>query len=408
MQNLRIYQRERIVSDGQLDLFGNNSAGKLQTDVDVTDEFLKTEDDYVKLFDWLNDRTSIKQDTLLNSYFKIKKEKGKEVFFLLSLLLLVSCCVYPVLAQALYVPGGLGGTFHLTYYVSTPLPLYTFGLVNYLLCRRRDPRLFLLWLVGALASLCMDTFSDISFGNCAILCVFPAVFCFGELMREHAERKTAICDPAGKGRNEKKKTARNRERTLGLVCVAAFGVFVLWEGANVFFEGRALFAEQIVRVKQNQPMTMTKTQRGPHKGIYTVGAIRQSYDELLEDLDILKAKTDGPVYIDPPDAAAFLYLDLPSANCSTWNSKSPRSRQVRYFASHPEKLPAAMYWIKKDSLCLWKYSPKQMQTLLELSRLLCDGEETAANRGRIVRVRQWKDFFDPSLAQWFETHDTGF
>lgn len=80
VQNLRIYQRERTVSDGQLELFGNVSAGRLQTDVDVTDEFLKTEDDYVKLFDWLNDRTSIKQDTLLNSYFKIKKEKGKEVF----------------------------------------------------------------------------------------------------------------------------------------------------------------------------------------------------------------------------------------------------------------------------------------------------------------------------------------
>lgn len=80
VQNLRIYQRERTISDGQLDLFGNISVGKLQTDVDVTDEFLKTEDDYVKLFDWLNDRASIKQDTLLNSYFKIKKEKGKEVF----------------------------------------------------------------------------------------------------------------------------------------------------------------------------------------------------------------------------------------------------------------------------------------------------------------------------------------
>ena len=80
VQNLRIYQRERIVSDNQLDLFGNVSVGKLQTDVDVTDEFLKTEDDYVKLFDWLNDRASIKQDTLLNSYFKIKKEKGKDVY----------------------------------------------------------------------------------------------------------------------------------------------------------------------------------------------------------------------------------------------------------------------------------------------------------------------------------------
>ena len=78
VQNLRIYQRERTVSDGQLELFGNAPSGKLQTDVDVTDELLKNEDDYVALFDWLNDRATIKQDTLLNSYFKIKKEKGKK------------------------------------------------------------------------------------------------------------------------------------------------------------------------------------------------------------------------------------------------------------------------------------------------------------------------------------------
>lgn len=67
VHNLRIYQRERTISDGQLDLFGNVLSGKLQT-----------EDDYVALFDWLNDRSTIKQDTLLNSYFKFKKEKGKD------------------------------------------------------------------------------------------------------------------------------------------------------------------------------------------------------------------------------------------------------------------------------------------------------------------------------------------
>ena len=80
VQYLRIFQRERIVGGGQLDLFGNVSVGKLQTDVDVTNEFLKTEDDYVKLFDWLNGRASIKQDTLFNSYFKIKKQKGQEQY----------------------------------------------------------------------------------------------------------------------------------------------------------------------------------------------------------------------------------------------------------------------------------------------------------------------------------------
>ena len=70
--------REKTVSDGQLDLFSNVPTGKLQTDVDVTAEILKSEEDYVKLFNWLNDRDTIKQDTLLNSYFKIKKEKGKD------------------------------------------------------------------------------------------------------------------------------------------------------------------------------------------------------------------------------------------------------------------------------------------------------------------------------------------
>lgn len=80
VQNLRIYQRERTISEGQLDLFGNSTAGRLETDVDVTNEFLKSEYDYVELFDWLNDRASIKQETLLNTYFKIKKEKGKDQY----------------------------------------------------------------------------------------------------------------------------------------------------------------------------------------------------------------------------------------------------------------------------------------------------------------------------------------
>lgn len=80
VRNLRIYQRERTITDGLLDLFTNTSVGKLQTDVDVTSEILQTEDDYVKLFNWLNDRSSIKQDTLLGSYFKLKKEKGKDKY----------------------------------------------------------------------------------------------------------------------------------------------------------------------------------------------------------------------------------------------------------------------------------------------------------------------------------------
>lgn len=53
MKNLSIHQREKYVD------------GKLKIDVDVTDEFLKSEEDWVALFDFLNDRKEIDQKAFL-------------------------------------------------------------------------------------------------------------------------------------------------------------------------------------------------------------------------------------------------------------------------------------------------------------------------------------------------------
>ena len=62
LSNLRIYQKEKIIN------------GKLCLDVDVTPDFLKSEDDYASLFDWLNQQKSIKQDSFLKCpLFGLKK-----------------------------------------------------------------------------------------------------------------------------------------------------------------------------------------------------------------------------------------------------------------------------------------------------------------------------------------------
>lgn len=53
LSNLRIYRKEQV------------SEGKTHFDVDVTHEFLKDENDYVSLFDWLNCQKSIKQEAFL-------------------------------------------------------------------------------------------------------------------------------------------------------------------------------------------------------------------------------------------------------------------------------------------------------------------------------------------------------
>lgn len=67
ISNLRIFERQQLVD------------GKLLTDVDVTNEFIHSEEDLVNLFDFLNDKKEITQDSLLTTYFKIKKPKGSEL-----------------------------------------------------------------------------------------------------------------------------------------------------------------------------------------------------------------------------------------------------------------------------------------------------------------------------------------
>lgn len=65
LSNIRIYQKEKEIN------------GTLRLDVDVTAEFLKSEDDYVDLFDWLNSRKEIDQKAFLKyPNWGLKKEIG--------------------------------------------------------------------------------------------------------------------------------------------------------------------------------------------------------------------------------------------------------------------------------------------------------------------------------------------
>ncbi len=62
MQNLKIYQKEKTID------------GKTYSDVNVTTEFLKSEDDYTNLFDWLNERNEVDQKAFLKyPAFNLKK-----------------------------------------------------------------------------------------------------------------------------------------------------------------------------------------------------------------------------------------------------------------------------------------------------------------------------------------------
>jgi CRISPR-associated endonuclease Csn1 len=62
IQNLKIYQKEK------------EADGKLRTDVDVTNEFLKSTEDWITLFEWLNNRKEVDQKAFLKyPQFGLKK-----------------------------------------------------------------------------------------------------------------------------------------------------------------------------------------------------------------------------------------------------------------------------------------------------------------------------------------------
>ncbi|MCF6366147.1 MAG: type II CRISPR RNA-guided endonuclease Cas9 [Bacteroidales bacterium] len=66
LKNLKIYQKELVEN------------GKTQIDVDVTEQFLKTEDEWVKLFDFLNTRKEIEQKQIIQYFVSEKIITKKE------------------------------------------------------------------------------------------------------------------------------------------------------------------------------------------------------------------------------------------------------------------------------------------------------------------------------------------
>ncbi len=65
VQNLKIYAKEKEIN------------GKLETDVNVTREFIKTEEDWQNLFEWLNERKAIEQLPLIKYFLADLKLKPK-------------------------------------------------------------------------------------------------------------------------------------------------------------------------------------------------------------------------------------------------------------------------------------------------------------------------------------------
>ena len=350
-------------------------------------------------------------------YAKVGNRRRKYFWFCMSNCLLISCSLYPIILQFIK---GTEWFLPLYYYFVAPVPLFAFGLVNYLLCEKKEPRLFMIWLTGGLSSFFMDLFSDTSFGMCGILSIVPGTLCFGQILKEfRAEREQSNKPAHGCCLRELK-----RNRRLLLVSKLTFLAFLVVVGVSIYLEGTLSLTEKSVDVSTQSTAAQTrvpaalgkpldrcrmqKIEVGPLKGIYTTPEICKVYGEALEDLDEVKQGATGPVYLAGFHPLFFLYLDLPSANCSSWNRHMDRDRQLRYFALHPEKTPQKIYYYQEKDFFADADFKKSSELFLQFSKLLCDGSVTQARRGVIVEVERWKDPLRPEVLDWVVQNNEDF
>lgn len=275
------------------------------------------------------------------------------------------------------------------YYYFNGFPSLCFGLNCYLLCNKKDRRLFCFWAVGFAASLMIDFSSELVLGMGAIVAMFEAVPAFRTAWNE-------LSSGSGAETENDEKQARGPKRfrlqnAVAMICVCAI---LGWNGYGLYASGFFHVSEQMANEIGDTAMTAALS-RGPLKGVRTIPRISGIYDAFLTDLDGIKEKNNGPIYIAALIPYLYLYAELPFGTYSSWYVLSDsQTRQVRYWELHPERRPAFIYVpyytdyyyeSRKDDVDDKEWCGAK----LAFFKTQCACEITEGEAGYIVEVRQW-------------------
>ena len=223
------------------------------------------------------------------------------------------------------------------YFSVLPIPVSLFGASCYLLCDRKDRRLFCFFLVGLAASLCKDAVSEVSLGVGTALGYIPAAVFAPALARELLKRRQTA--PPEK----KKAFALFRAGAWALAALfgVSFAVSVTLTGSYRIIEH--FYTSYFTHVGTEHLALDSEIESGPYKGIRTGKMIKTRQRAMFDDLDAIAARTDGPVYVFARFPAAYLYLDRPYCVYSTWFVNADFDRQAAYWRQRPEVSPAYIY-----------------------------------------------------------------
>ena len=228
------------------------------------------------------------------------------------------------------------------FYGSYPAPLFWFGLVCYMLCTKNNKRFFCFWITAVFASLCVDFFSDVSLSLGSPIAYIADLVFFTDLvreLREDARPAKLTLDRVRRRRQDKRLNASVRAlQRITCVCFAA------WFACSFLYENTA-FLEHYIFSKPLFALPYTCT-RGPWQSLRCSDEYGGGYDEMLADIDTLKESQPKNLFVCGKEPELYVYAELPFATyftCPETELPVQVSRNVQYWALHPERLPACIY-----------------------------------------------------------------
>ena len=260
--------------------------------------------------------------------------------------------------------------------LASPVPLSLFGLICYVFTKKKDRGFFAFLLAGFFFAALTDFSSEASVGcGCAVSAV-AAVFLFSHVWGELRE-----------ARGKKPFSGASLRRFVRVSAAAVLIVAVFCEGARLVLAGTWHIAED--HLSGTGGVLTEELTAGPLAGIRTNAALKKAYDDAREDLDRIREKEKGPLYVADLCPWYYIYADLPyGAYSAYYVEEDSRDRVLLYWDMHPYAKPGVIYvpYYNCDT-----YTPDlaAAQEKLRFFESVCGYELTEGKAGYILRVTRW-------------------
>ena len=163
---------------------------------------------------------------------------------------------------------------------------------------------------------------------------------------------------------------------------------LLWGGTLTFIRTQMPRYERFdVQKASWQPLDQMM-ERGPLKGIRTTRYMKEQYEKMMNDMEVINRVGNGPLYVHMISTIPYLATDLPTGSYSAWiDEDSDMERLLRYWELHPDRVPAVIYVPLYESV---HYFPRKEDALHDLEELkeLFDYEMIDGNAGLILKVNK--------------------